>query len=127
MKKLRNLIIILMFMIIFSLLVLGCANNDSENSSGKSAAYDKDEIVVLKAGSINSPTSIASIVSNEMVEEIYEITDGTLEIEYYDSEQLGNGEAQVENLRTGLQDMAVSDPGWLAALDKDINVIGMPY
>src|SRR5699024_1772666 len=69
----------------------------------------------------------ASIVSNEMVDKIYDLTDGALEIEYYDSEQLGNGEAQLENLRTGLQDMAVTDPGWLAALEKDINVIGMPY
>lgn len=102
----------------------GTAGQSQNDSDGEGSG---EEVITMKAGSINSPTSIASIVANEMVESIDEATDGKVKIDYYDSEQLGNGEAQLENLRTGLQDMAVSDPGWLSALDKDINVLGMPY
>lgn len=120
MKGFKKYYFVVLYVFMLVLFAVACSDNDSQGSSD-------GEKTVLKAGSINSPTSIASIVANEMVEDIYDLTDGSLEIEYYDSEQLGNGEAQLENLRTGLQDMAVADPGWLADLDKDINIIGMPY
>ncbi|MFA1820130.1 TRAP transporter substrate-binding protein [Virgibacillus oceani] len=133
----REYILKVPLVICFILLILftvGCssdsaadnAQNDS-NEEGSGEESGQGEAITMTAGSINNPTSVASIVANEMVDSIAEATDGNVQIEYYDSEQLGNGEAQLENLRTGLQDMAVSDPGWLSALDKDINVLGMPY
>jgi TRAP-type transport system periplasmic protein len=124
MKKFKlglMLILLLVFM-------AACGSQETQGDNGSSESKsDKKEVITLKAGGVSSPKAPTSKAIEKFAELVKEKTNGEVVVDFYPAEQLGDGNTQVDNLRSGLQDIFASDVGYFAGLQKDFNILGMPY
>jgi tripartite ATP-independent transporter DctP family solute receptor len=122
-KKIRLLTcIFLVMMLIFT----GCSKQQTETSE---PGEKQEEIkpIVMKVGGISPPTATVSMASEKMCELVEQKSDGRLKLEFYPAQQLGGPEAQLENLRSGVQDILIVAGEWAATMEKDFNIMAMPY
>lgn len=123
-KILFSFIIILIFSV-------GCSsdsgNSNSSNTDNQSSNNENtEETIVLKAGTAFNPEDVGTKAGHEFVNLVKEKTEGKVEIDFFDSEQLGSGNEQLDNLKTGTQDIFLGSD-YFATLEPDYNVLSMPY
>lgn len=112
--------------ILISLLFFGCST-DSVNNNGNTTSKSKGDTIKLKAGGISAPEATSSKAGVKFSELVKEKTNGAVEVEFYPAEQLGTGAEQIDNMLSGTQDIMVVTFDWLEALEKNYNLLSMPY
>lgn len=116
-----KLISFLFVFILLAAISVGCSSEDTTSGEGN------DEKVVLKAGGISAPEATSSKAAERFSELVDEKTDGQVEIDFYPAEQLGTGDEQIDNMLSGTQDVMVVTFDWLETLEKNLNILSMPY
>lgn len=123
MKKKHLLTGILLLM--FSLLIVGCGNSDSDSSSDKSS--NDAEKKVLKIGHTAQETEPYHIGLKAMDEKLQELTNGQLSLEIYPNSTLGDERQMIEAVQSGDLDMVLTANGTLANFSEDFLILDLPY
>jgi TRAP-type transport system periplasmic protein len=82
--------------------------------------------MTLRIGSSNSPDSALGRGLNDVAARVEKANVG-LKLQIFPSGQLGNPEAQVQNVKLGVQDGFFEDLTWWAPFSSDLRVAGVPF
>lgn len=82
--------------------------------------------VTLRVGTSNSPDSALGRGMNKVAELVQKANVG-LTLQIFPGGQLGNPEAQVQNVKLGVQDAFLEDLTWWAPFASDLRVAGVPF
>jgi len=88
---------------------------------------DELEKFELKWSTHNSPDHVWSIVARKISEEIFEETDGRIDITVYDSGALGTAAEGLNMLRSGSLAFLTSGPTILTSFHEPVQIFSLPY
>lgn len=107
------------------LLVAGCGGGKTpaeKESDGKAA-----EKIILKFAAVNNKTHPAVVALNEVFKpRVEQLTGGRVEVQVFDSGQLGGERDVMEQLQLGTVQMSYISPV-LGAIDPAINILDLPF
>lgn len=81
----------------------------------------------LVLGTIQSPASPESKSAETFAQELSKRTEGRYQVNVVPGSQLGPATEQIQNVRTGAQDLFIDDISWNAQLVKDYAVLAVPF
>ena len=97
--KKKNTLILLVLLSVFSIILLGCSTNASNNSDGK---------IKLKVATYVAPTSpIYKYLTDPWMEKVTELTDGKVEFDVYPGEQLGKAHDMLQLTQDKVTDIGI--------------------
>lgn len=91
------------------------------------AASETQQKVVLKWGSVHTPTSITTQLMNRVIENVKLKTDGRVEIQGYPSGALGGSRDLVEGVMTGMVDIVTEGPAQFSSWIPLASIAEAPY
>ena len=97
-------------------------NDSSGNNAGGSASGDTITLVMS-----NVTTDAAKDAGVKFAELIYEYSDGTIEVDHFPDNQLGDDKTVVENTQLGEIDIAVTSTSSIATSYPDYYLFDTPY
>ena len=139
-EKRKGLIIIILG-IIMSLLLGACAGpravsesdaaaSDAEKAAGETMEPEMfpgdGERIVLKLASTLSPEMVNLSALSRFASDVYESTSGRIDIQIYDSSQLGDQVDYINGIKNGTVEMCLVSTAALEALDPHFVIFGMP-
>lgn len=124
--KIGKLVALTALILVIALVLPGCAGQQDSKQDSK-PAESKEAPIVMKVGGISPPDSPHSIGSAKFTELVTQKSNGRIKAEFYPASQLGGPEAQLENLRSGTQDIIIVSNEWISTMIKDFAIMGMPY
>jgi len=139
-EKRKGLIIIILG-IIMSLLLGACAGpkavsesdaaaSDAEKAAGETMEPEMfpgdGERIVLKLASTLSPEMVNLSALSRFASDVYESTSGRVDIQIYDSSQLGDQVDYINGIKNGTVEMCLVSTAALEALDPHFVIFGMP-
>ncbi|MGL4242680.1 MAG: TRAP transporter substrate-binding protein DctP, partial [Beijerinckiaceae bacterium] len=89
-----------------------------------SAAVAQQRIVI---GTIQAPAAPESRAAELFAQEVGKRTGGRYTVTVVPGSQLGPAMEQIQNVRSGAQDMFIDDISWNAQLVKDYAVLAVPF
>lgn len=113
----RFLLLMLVAMLSLGLLVVACAPDDP----------DVDETFSFKVGHVFASDHPWQINLEGFAEDVYEATDGAVEINAYSDASLGGDRDVAEGLSLGTVEMGLFGTGALQAIDKRMIIEELPY
>lgn len=81
----------------------------------------------LRLGVGTAPLSSETLALQEMARMVEERSGGSLTVEVFDSNRLGESVAQIENLQLGTLDMHSNVADWYQHLDSDWSALAIPF
>lgn len=78
-------------------------------------------------GTIQAPTAPETKAAEFFAQEVGKRTNGRIKVNVVPASQLGPAAEQIQNVRTGAQDMFIDDISWNAQLVKDYGVLAVPF
>jgi TRAP-type transport system periplasmic protein len=81
----------------------------------------------LVLGTIQAPASPESKSAETFAQEVSKRTEGRYQVNVVPGSQLGPAAEQIQNVRTGAQDLFIDDISWNAQLVKDYAVLAVPF
>ncbi len=122
MRKLsKSLIAVVAAIFLASALLAGCGGS----KGGDTANAPKK--VVLKLGTEAAASHPESKGSAKLAELVKQKSNGTLEIQVFDSAKLGSMKERTEGMRMGTVDMGTSSVGFLASYIPVLGIFDLPY
>lgn len=116
----------------------GCSNNGSPSSpesepsapsEGTEPSPSSTEKIELTLGHIYSSTHNEAVALEKLKEQLYDASEGRIELTIFPSSQLGSEREMAEQVVLGTLDMGLSDgPTWSNALQvPEVAVFGLPF
>lgn len=78
-------------------------------------------------GTIQAPAAPETKAAEHFAREVGKRTNGRIKVNVVPASQLGPAGEQIQNVRTGAQDMFIDDISWNAQLVKDYGVLAVPF
>ena len=78
-------------------------------------------------GTIQAPTAPETRAAQFFAQDVDKRTNGRIRVNVVPASQLGPAGEQIQNVRTGAQDMFLDDISWNAQLVKDYGVLAVPF
>lgn len=110
-----------------SLSMVGCSGNNKQTQGATPAAEGGNTPYVLKMNLAKGPNSPYYTIWDQFCKEVEERSEGTLKMELYASEALGNTVDMVEAAAKGAAVLQDCDPSHLADYVPDLSVFMHPY
>ncbi len=85
------------------------------------------EVVVLKLAHITAPGGMLDMKAQKFAELVKEKSSGTIKIEIYPAQQLGNIKEILQGLSMGTIDMAQEVESFMDTFDKNYAIFGTPF
>lgn len=133
MKKLASL---LMAVVLALGILAGCGappaapaqpSSGGETSAPKSQPSADETVYTLKLGSNTAASNPENVYAYKLSELVSAATNGRVDIQVYDSAQLGDHLERLEGLRMGTVDMTLTSIGFMGGYDPVFNIFEMPY
>lgn len=121
MKNKKLLLIGLVLILTVSLLATGCGGGQGD------APADENQTYTFRLGMVAPPNHPYSIVSYQYADAIYEATDGRINIQVYDSGQLGDERSMIEEVQYGTLDMVLTTIAPVSNFVEDFGVFDLPF
>ncbi len=119
-KKLIGILLVLS--LVFASLA-GCGGSGETDSGGA----DPSKTILLRASSSTAPTHPYNEGLREFARLVAERSDDTIKIDIFDSAQLGDERANIEDLQMGALDIAVTSTGPLGNFEPAFLILDLPY
>ncbi|MFD1415901.1 DctP family TRAP transporter solute-binding subunit [Oceanobacillus jeddahense] len=113
----------LVTVILFAITLAACSNS-SNSSEGAASGSSTTTLKLNFVGSTSDPTYP---LWEEFAKELEERSEGTLEVEIYPSESLGNTTDMIESISKGATVLQDSDPSHLSDYVDDFSIFMHPY
>lgn len=113
---------IVMIGIFMSILII-----TSACSSDSSSDSNSDDPVTIKIGTKMPENSPEGEAFNYFADVVEEDSDGKIEVEVYPDEQLGEGTSQIDNLKTGSQDIYAESLSFFDDCDPKVEIASAPF
>lgn len=88
-------------------------------------AHAQEQRLVI--GTIQAPAAPETKAAEFFAQNLAKRTNGRLKVNVVPASQLGPAAEQIQNVRSGAQDMFLDDIGWNAQLVKDYGVLAVPF
>lgn len=110
------------------LFLTACADSGS-NSPGNEASHNStsEDTRVLRFATDLSEDYVSTVSLKKFAEEVYEKTNGAIEIDIYAGGQLGEEASCIEQVQMGALDMTKSSMGALTSYNETLSLLGLPY
>lgn len=111
----------------------GCGGSSAPASSAAPAASEPassastTDVVVLKCGTKMSTESVEGQAFQHFADLVAEKTNGTVQVDIYPSEQLGDTTTQMDNLQLGTQDLYIEGIALWARYDSVFDYGNIPF
>src|SRR5699024_8299101 len=117
------------FAMIISLILVACSETNSEESASNSDNPNSNdsETHELNMNLVISNSDPTYPLWEEFAQDIEEMSEGTLEIEIYTSESLGDTTDMIESISQGTPVLQDSDPTHLSEYVPDYSIYMHPY
>ncbi|MDV2582173.1 DctP family TRAP transporter solute-binding subunit [Alkalibacillus haloalkaliphilus] len=119
----RNLLVFCS-MLLFAAILIGCSD---ENGGDGEAVTASGESVDVQLGHALSEGTPAADLINEMAENVYEETEGRVNIDVYPNSQLGSETEMLEQIQLGSMEAGAIMVGSMQALDMRMAIEDLPY
>lgn len=124
----KKLLATLLTLSLVAMSLSGCGGG-SGDAAGDSESGDSTgaEQIVLRASSSTAPTHPYNEGLKKYAELVAERSNNTIKIDIFDSAQLGDERANIEDLQMGTLDIAVSSTGPLGNFEPSFLILDLPY
>ncbi|WP_462421298.1 TRAP transporter substrate-binding protein DctP [Salinicoccus sp. Marseille-QA3877] len=119
------------FMLLLTLLsvifVVACSSGELIEETETEAGEGENEATLLRMNMVIAESEDSYAVWEQYAEDLEEASEGTLEVEVYPSEQLGNAADVIEQISQGAPIMMHSDPSQYGEYVDDYSIYMHPY
>lgn len=119
-KEVKTILLVLTLVVV----LVGCSNEPGQEATQPDTSSEK---VILKVGHINAPDHPWNVALEGFAKDVFDATDGNLEIQVFPSSQLGGERDMAEGLKLGTLEMGLFGTGALQSLDKRLIIEELPY
>jgi tripartite ATP-independent transporter DctP family solute receptor len=126
MKKL-HLLTILALCLMLTLSACGTAPAANTPAASTPAATDDGQVWTLKIAHSGSEAMTVHQALLQVGEQIEKNSGGRIKVSYYPNGQLGSESSVIEGLQNGDIEMANANCATIAAFDKELNVLSLPF
>lgn len=123
----KKLLVILLAVSLAAMGLAGCGGTNDTGDTDSNGDTGTAEQIVLRASSSTAPTHPYNEGLRKFAELVAERSDGAIEIDIFDSAQLGDERANIEDLQLGTLDIAVSSTGPLGNFESSFLILDLPY
>ena len=109
-----------------SALLAGCGGSSGGSGSAASGS-SADKKIVIKCGTETATSHPETKGAQKLAELVKEKSNGSIEIQVYDSAKLGGMKERMEGMRMGTVDMGTSSAGFLASYVPVMGIFDLPY
>lgn len=120
----KRIIALAVAVFMISVLLAGCSGG-SKSAIGDSSTTPKK--VILKLGTETATSHPETKGSQKLADIVKEKSQGTLEIQIFDSAKIGSMKERTEGMRMGTVDISTSSVGFLASYIPVLGIFDLPY
>lgn len=119
----------LSFLLLVSLLIVGCSSKSGTEGDDDSSAKggEEQESYVIKFAHVVSASTAKGKAAEKFAEIVSEKTDGQIEVEIYPDSQLGSDREILEQMQSGTVQMNAPFTGVLPSFVKQFEVFDLPF
>lgn len=119
----KKLIALIISVLVLSLMITACSSGEKAPQTQAPA----EQKVVMKGGSDGAPTLPPNMATESLHKNAMAASNGNLEIEFYQSRQLGGGEELIEQVMNGTIDFCLTGTPTFSKYSPLLDVLQVPF
>lgn len=97
----RGIIALMIVTLVVGMLLAACSSNEQVSSTGSAADASGKAGLVIKGGTDGTPTMPGNMAVHALHRYLEEYSDGKIQVNFYESRQLGGSEELLEQVMNG--------------------------
>ncbi len=126
-NKVKKFLSILLVCIMAVSSLVGCSQGSSSDESGNPVSEKPDKVYELKWGHVSAPSHAYHIAAEKVAKEVFDATNGQVNITIFPSSQLGTQREMTESIHSGVIDIVNSSSSVLSGFVPRLQVLDLPF
>src|SRR5690625_71803 len=118
---------LIIFLVVFTFLLNGCANKSDGSNNDSSSGNDEKDVVEINIGHVGAPISPQEGAAEIFEDLLEEKTDGSVKVNVFNSGQLGDEREIVEGIQMNTIDSGIISAGLFSSHDPVMAAFEVPF